>query len=384
MPFANALGPTPKCPEALHTLLAHPMADKIKAAFDLAEPTPELFGEADSIPLTDVWPGLEKHLPAQRKRCCIVTCERIHVVGQSRECVFHAPDVYVTGAVDDDERRKLQLVAAELELSLGSDQIDAILLRGTPAEIEERRAAIRRYSSDTEHLLAAVGEHTLRRGLPESLMILLERDGAQLSGPDIPEAAIATYHTDALRQYRQALDHLDPPSRWAGQRGPSDSRGHLVSLPTGPANGAIALNRFLKSNADIGSRISMTIRRLLFATWANCSPTIIRKAHRAAAWSACRPDRVKRASPFRELLLKKTAGCAGNSRASGRAPRDHPRPNLVDKRNFDKHAGVVERLGVRRGDDISGWPTAIRAIEQACLSVLAPMLHWFVIRRIGD
>ena len=216
MPFANALGPTPKCPEALHTLLAHPMADKIKAAFDLAEPTPELFGEADSIPLTDVWPGLEKHLPAHRKRCCIDTCERILVVGQSRECVFHAPDVYVTGAVDDDERRKLSLVAAELELSLGSDQIDAILLRGTPAEFEERRAAIGRYSSDTEHLLAAVGEHTLRRGIPDSLIILLERDGAQLSGPDIAEAAIATYHTDALRQYRQALDHLDPPSRWAG------------------------------------------------------------------------------------------------------------------------------------------------------------------------
>ena len=216
VPLANALGPTPKNPEALHTLLALPMADKIKAAFDLAEPTPELFGEADPIPLTDVWPGLEEHLPAHRKQCRIVACERILVLGQSRECVFHAPDVYITGTVEDDERHKLQLVADELELPLGSDRIEAILQRRTPAEIEERRAAIRRHSSDAERLLAAVGEQTLRQGLPVSLMIVLEKDGVRLSGPDIAEAAIATYHTDALRQYRGALDHLGPPSRWAG------------------------------------------------------------------------------------------------------------------------------------------------------------------------
>ena len=42
--LADALGPHPKSPEALHVLLAHSNADKIKAAFDLAEPTPEFFG----------------------------------------------------------------------------------------------------------------------------------------------------------------------------------------------------------------------------------------------------------------------------------------------------------------------------------------------------
>ena len=33
--------------------------DRIKNAFDLAEPIPEFFGEQDPIPLIDVWPGLE-------------------------------------------------------------------------------------------------------------------------------------------------------------------------------------------------------------------------------------------------------------------------------------------------------------------------------------
>ena len=75
IPFADALGPTPKNPEALHALLAHPKADEIKTAFNLAEPIPEIFGEGDAIPLTDVWPGLKSYLPDHRKRCCIIPCE---------------------------------------------------------------------------------------------------------------------------------------------------------------------------------------------------------------------------------------------------------------------------------------------------------------------
>ena len=216
VPLADALGPIPKSPEALHVLLAHPKADKIKETFDLSVPTPEFFGEADPIPLTDIWPGLVEYLPAYRKRCRIVPCERILVVGQPRECVFHAPDIYVTGAVDDDQRRMLQLVVDELSLALGSGQVEAILQRRTPAEIEELRNAIRRCSSDAERLVTAIGEHRLRHGLPSSLLAVLEKDGASLMGAEIAEAAIATYHTDALRQYRWALDHLGPPSQWAG------------------------------------------------------------------------------------------------------------------------------------------------------------------------
>ncbi len=216
VPLADALGPQPKSLEALHTLLVHPMADKIKEAFDLTKPTPEFFGEGEPGPLTDVWPGLKDHLPAHLKECRLVPCERILVVGRSRECVFHAPDIYLVGAVDDDERCKLGLVAGELELDLSSEQIDQIVDRKTPQEVEERRAVIRAWPTDAERLLEAVGEAALRQGLPDSLLAVLESDGATLTGADIAEASIATWHTDALRRYKKALALLDPPSKWAG------------------------------------------------------------------------------------------------------------------------------------------------------------------------
>ena len=216
VPFADALGPHPTSPEALHVLLAHPMADKIKAAFDLAEPTPEFFGERDAIPLTDVWRGLKEYLPPHRKQCRIVLCERIRVVGQPQECIFHAPDIYLADTVDDDQRRKLRLVADELELGLNPEQIEAILQRRTSIEVEGRRTTIRQCSTDAERLLAAVSEQALRTDLPDSLLAVLESDGDALTGTEIAEAAIATYHTDALKQYKSALDRLDPPSHWAG------------------------------------------------------------------------------------------------------------------------------------------------------------------------
>ena len=91
VPLADAFGPSPRRREALHALLAHPMADKLKMVFDLAEPIPEFFGEADPIPLTDIWPGLKEYLPDHRMHCRLVHCERILVVGQLIECVFFAP-----------------------------------------------------------------------------------------------------------------------------------------------------------------------------------------------------------------------------------------------------------------------------------------------------
>ena len=80
------------------------------------------------------------------------------------------------------------------------------------------RAIIRECSTDAKRLLKAVGEEALRRGLPPSLINVLENGGETLTGEQVAEAAIATYHTDALREYRQALDQrLDPPKkRWAG------------------------------------------------------------------------------------------------------------------------------------------------------------------------
>ena len=70
--------------------------------------------------------------------------------------------------------------------------------------------------TDAERLLMTVGEEALRQGLPASLLAVLESDGVELSGVQVADAAIATYHTDALRHYRRALSRLDPPRRWAG------------------------------------------------------------------------------------------------------------------------------------------------------------------------
>ena len=215
-PLADALGPHPKSPEALHALLAHPKADKLKAAFDLIEPAPEFFGEGDPIPLIDVWPGLEQYLPAYRRTCRLIRCERILLVGQPRECIFHASSIYLADTAGDDELRKLRLVADELDLGLSFTQLDAILRRKTPREIEERRAAVRQHATDAERLLEAVGEQALRTGLPGSLLAVLESDGVTLAGTDIADAAIATWHTDALKRHKSALEPLDPPSQWAG------------------------------------------------------------------------------------------------------------------------------------------------------------------------
>jgi TPR repeat protein len=81
---------------------------------------------------------------------------------------------------------------------------------------EPRRAAVRECSTDAERILKAVGEEALRQGLPASLLAVLESDGVELSGVQVAEAAIATYHTDALRHYRRALSRLDPPRHWVG------------------------------------------------------------------------------------------------------------------------------------------------------------------------
>ena len=218
VPLSDALGPQPKSPAALHALLQHPNAAKIQEAFDLSDPAPEVFGEGEPTPLTDIWPGLRKPLPVHRRTARLVPCEQIRVAGEKRLCVLHAADVYYVGSVEDDERNALEHVVEALELRLGDREIEAILNRPTPTEIEERLAAVRQYATDAERLLKAVGEQPLRSGLPPSLLDLLEESQESLLATDVAEAAIATYHTDALRQFRWALDHLGPPTQWAGSR----------------------------------------------------------------------------------------------------------------------------------------------------------------------
>ena len=218
VPLADALGPQPASPAALHALLRHPNAERIKQAFDLSDPVPDLFGEGDPVPLTDIWPGLRGHLPTHRRDVRLVPCERILVAGAEHQCVTHANDVYLVGSVEKDERAALEHAADALDLRLVDHDISAVLQRRTPAEIEERSAAVRRRSSDAERLLAAVGEEALRLGLPESLLEYLCHEGQEPTPEEIAEAAISTYHTDALRSFKWALDALDPPKKWSGSK----------------------------------------------------------------------------------------------------------------------------------------------------------------------
>ena len=54
--------------------------------------------------------------------------------------------------------------------------------------------------------------------LPSSLLAVMEKNGSTLTGPEVAGAAIATWHTDALKQCKWFLDHLGPPKKWAGSR----------------------------------------------------------------------------------------------------------------------------------------------------------------------
>ena len=181
VPFKDALGePQPENPAALRALLARPKADRIKEVFDLAdlaEPTPEFIGEEYPIPLTDVWPGLDEHLPAHLKTCQLIRCEQIFIDtgGEESECVFHDGNIYLARTGDDDKGHELKLVSRKKrELGLNEHQLEAVLQYETLREIEERRAAVREHTTDAERLLEAVGEQVLRWGLPSSLLAILE------------------------------------------------------------------------------------------------------------------------------------------------------------------------------------------------------------------
>ena len=84
-------------------------------------------------------------------------------------------------------------------------------------DVISARAKVAKQITDELRILKAVGERQLRERLPPGLVKILEiENGGPLNGAQVAQAAIATFHTGALREYRDAIKHLDPPSRWAG------------------------------------------------------------------------------------------------------------------------------------------------------------------------
>ena len=219
-PLSDAFGDPPKNRAVWRKLLSHPQSDSISRAFRLtAETNARLqpIGEDGPIPLTDAWPGLETYLPAQLADIELIRCDQLFwndVVRTEVDCVSQDGFVYATRR--ENEREELELVSRELGLNLSDDQLSKVLLRQTSADIREARIAVSACATDEERLLAAVGETSLRAELPQSLIAILEEAHGTLSGVRVAQAAIATFHTGALRVYRHSLERLDPPRQWAG------------------------------------------------------------------------------------------------------------------------------------------------------------------------
>ncbi len=208
--LSDGLGSKPKDPDVLNHLRQHPKARLIRHAFDLeaaSDPTVEPIGECDPIPLLDMWPGLRPHLWPKEANLKLVRCGDLKKETDRVRGTLTADAVYITRR--DDDREELRAVLHELGLPLGREMAEKI-------SIQAARDKVRACSTDEKRLLAAVGEDQLKKRLPKSLLSVLKQTHETLTGEQIAQAAIATYHTGALREYKDALDGLDPPSQWVG------------------------------------------------------------------------------------------------------------------------------------------------------------------------
>ena len=221
--LSDGLGNPPRDPAVLRKLLSHPQYELIYGAFGIEIEDDTRFdpiGEDDPVLLIDVWPGLESHIPGQQATLELVRCDGFQQLGGGQDsdepgCITKNGFVYV--ARKDDDREELQAVLKELGLHLTSEHFEKVLLGLTGESVRAERAAVRKYTTDEERLLAAVGEAELLLRLPEDLVAMLEDEHGALSGIQIAQAAISTFHTSALREYRDALRRLDPPRKWAGR-----------------------------------------------------------------------------------------------------------------------------------------------------------------------
>ena len=222
--LSDALGDPPGDYTALRKLLSHPQAESIRKIFHLPDDDIILYepiGVDDPIPLIDVWPGLARFLPSQQVDLRLIRCDRfLDIEGSPVELNCITMDRWIYARRSDDERSELRSILREIGLPDALQGIDEILSYQTPEQVRANRAAVLEWATDEERLLAAVGEDELLRGLPHGLIDILEDSLGPLMDTDIARAAIATFHTGALREYRHALLRLNPPRQWAG-RGPA-------------------------------------------------------------------------------------------------------------------------------------------------------------------
>ena len=215
---------------ALRKLRSFPTWAQIKDAFELQNPMAsaedyEPIGEGDPIPLNDMWPGLLPHLSLDQMETAlryeVVPCQAISDRDEGREDIKYFNRGNAIYVVRGDRESQLMAVLDILNLNPTRGQVRAVL-DYEDWTTEAERAEVRNQESDAERLLVAVGGEKLVDGLPENLKQYNRWKGRVLKGLDAAEAAISAYHTDALRHYRKEIQHLKPPSHWAG--GPQISK----------------------------------------------------------------------------------------------------------------------------------------------------------------
>ncbi len=222
-PLFEGLGNPPQNRSVWRRLLDHHRTDQIREAFDLADPSEipaEPVGEDSPVPLVDEWPGLRPHLSPPQNELQLIRCDgfrRIDGTGDEGEMGCEVRDGFVYLARQDDEEYEIRAVLGKLGLRLSDDQLNLILLGLTPKDVQNALDEVRGCSTDEERLFAAVGLPELCRRLPIGLVnMLFEEQRPSPIGIEAAKAAISIFHTGALREYRHALDHLDPPKQWAG------------------------------------------------------------------------------------------------------------------------------------------------------------------------
>lgn len=218
--LSDGLSETPTNPDVQRWLLQHPRTHRIRDAFpDLKssfEGFVEPIGDDEPTPLIDEWPGLGELLALEEKTL-LIRCDRL-VAFDGRDAPTDC--ARLNGAIyllrNDDEASELRAVIRELGAYVGQEHFDRVLQHDTPNDVWSERQKVREQPTDPERLLAAVGEEALRLRLPPVLVQMLEHEPEPLTGIRVAEAAIATYHTGALREYRHWMHRLRPPARWAG------------------------------------------------------------------------------------------------------------------------------------------------------------------------
>ena len=162
-------------------------------------------GVPDTVREHEVLPELEK----AKTRWCSLTEKRQRSILDAWDAVPPIPLGSVVLVRSDDVDIKMVVAAKAFGRIM---LVPYVCTKRTPLSCVG--VITLQHRTDAQKLLRAVGERSLRSRLPQSLLTVLESKRAPLTGVELAEAAIATYHTSALKEYRHVLP--DAPERWAG------------------------------------------------------------------------------------------------------------------------------------------------------------------------